>query len=220
MTFVVCLFKNSETLWHAKSTPLPHLGELRTAYKKRVVQKDRETQASGAAEKGRIQAEGEPISAYGQLDLGILKEDEGKDKYAIVVAGEDASSENEKVHLSTGLCSNGRSEARLLPILHSVRIPTPIWLTEAYYLLTTFDKNNSNFWFAMLTYMGELVRPTGLIVPDTFEGWSRELFEIIGRFPMIELRMLKDVSRLMPSHGLGDRHFSSPFNYGRSADEK
>lgn len=56
----------------------------------------------------------------------------------------------------------------------------------------------------MLTYMGDIVRPTGLIVPDNFEGWSRELFEIKNRFQMVELRKLKDNPRLIPPHGLGD----------------
>ena len=110
------------------------------------------------------------MSTYGPVDPVITKEGEGKDKHANPVAAKDNSKENEKVHLSTNPCTNGHSEARLLPILHSVRIPTPVCLIEAYYLLMAFDKNYSNFWGAMLTYMGEFVRPTGLIVPDDFEG--------------------------------------------------
>lgn len=168
------------------------------------MQKDREKRNSGGAEEGRIQAEGETISTYRQVDLGIVNEDEGKDKHAIVVIGKDTSSEDEKVHLSTGPGTNGRSEARLLPILHCVRIPTPVSLTEAYYLLTVFNKNYSNFWCAMLTYIGEFVRPTGLIVPDNFEGWSRKLFEIKDRFPIVELTKLKDDPRLIPPNRLGD----------------
>ena len=126
------------------------------------------------------------------------------DKHTNPEAGRDNSKEKETAHLSTGHCTSGRSEARLLPILHSVRIPTPVCLTEAYYLLMASDKNYSNFWGAMLTHMGEFVRPTGLIVPDDFEGWSRELFEIKYRFPMGEPRKVKDDPTLMSPHGLKD----------------
>ena len=56
----------------------------------------------------------------------------------------------------------------------------------------------------MLTYMGVFVRPTGLIVPDDLEGWSRELFEIKEKFSMVELRNLRDDPRLLPPHGLRD----------------
>ena len=203
-TFVVCLFKKSEKLWHAKPTSLPYLGELRAAYKERVEGKDRGEQESGSTEDGRGQGEGETMSTYGQVDSVVANEGERNDKHANTVAGRDDSKDKGKVHLSTGPCTNGRSEARLLPILHFVRIPTPVCLTEAYYLLMAFDKDYSNFWGAMLTYMGEFVRPTGLIVPDDFEGWSRELFEIKDRFPMGELNKLKDDSTLMPPHALGE----------------
>lgn len=144
-----------------------------------------------------------------------MREDESQGEHATSDAGRDATKGKGKIHLSTGPNTNGRGEARLSPVLYLVRIPSPVCLTEAYYLLAAFDKSYSNFWCAMLTYVGEFIRPTGLIVPNDFEGWSRELFEIRDKFPMVELIKLKDHQRLMPLHELGKRHPSCPYICGR-----
>ena len=195
--------------------PFPTLASSGPHTMKGLRKKIVESRKVTAGSRGGGRAEGEAISTYEQEVLELATKGDRRDKMAFPVARRDISKEKEKVHLSTGPCTNGRSEARLLPILHSVRIPTPVCLTEAYYLLMAFDENYSNLWCAMLTYMGEFVNPTGLIVPDDFQGWSRELFEIKDRFPMIELRNLKNDPMLMSPHGFGDRRCSSPsFNSG------
>lgn len=64
------------------------------------------------------------------------------------------------------------------PELDFVRVPTANCLLEAYILLMARDRHKiyEHFWSAMLTYIGEFVEGTGLIMHENLEPRCRDVY--------------------------------------------